>query len=62
LKDLPRDKIETQIFIQERKKAPKPKEKKKTISNFFHLDKFQPKRNQKDFQRKQRKWMKIWKA
>jgi hypothetical protein len=39
-----------------------PKKKKKTISNFFHLDKFQPKRNQKDFQRKQRKWMKIWKA
>jgi hypothetical protein len=37
------------------KKAPKPKKKKKTISNFFHLDKFQPKRNQKDFQRKQRK-------
>jgi hypothetical protein len=37
------------------KKGTQAKKKKKTISNFFHLDKFQPKRNQKDFQRKQRK-------
>jgi hypothetical protein len=32
---------------EEGKKAPSQKKKKKTISNFFHLDKFQPKEESK---------------